>query len=149
MSLLDILRESRDGNSSYQKQCTVISECADLDQRYFMYKSIHQGQIPPQESVQLPEDEEDKINNKQLENSPHQNTGSPLDFPDTEEPNNGTDSPNGQEHVEESTGIGSRLPTRERFLLQGLVWFLWSACGLLVKILPGIQIQVFGYILLQ
>jgi len=70
--------------------------------------------MPPQKSVQLPEDKEDEIINKQPENSPHQNTGSPLDFPDTEEPNNGTDSPNGQEHVEESTGIGSRLPTRER-----------------------------------
>jgi len=45
-----------------------------------------------------------QINNKQLENSPHQNTGSPWDFPKIEELNNRTDSPNGQEPVEESTG---------------------------------------------
>jgi len=95
-SLLDILRHQGMEFIIPKPTPNNIWKCW-LWQKYFMYK-ISSRPNAPTRIRQLPEDEEDKINNKQLENSPHQNTGSP-GFSQIEELNNRTDSPNGQEPV--------------------------------------------------
>ena len=95
-------------------QCTIVSECAEFNKTYFLYKSVDQDHIVPQKSVQLSEYEEDAINTKQLENITYQNTEPNQDISETEELGHEMNLPGEHESVEELTAIGSRLPTRER-----------------------------------
>ena len=51
---------------------TIVSECAEFDERHFLYKLVDQDQTVPQTSTQLFEHEEEAATIKQLEDITHQ-----------------------------------------------------------------------------